>query len=297
MEQIFEDVHVGNSQIVNTLLHEDRDMFISIMNAQNSEGKTLNQIATLGNYHHIGHALVEISHHHKLNDNNEYLDGIGLKEAQKKECKNSDDLCKYIIDDCPSDPVCILRRAERHMIFSQHMYDQAVKVFKKLLQVQPQEFCFLFLEIRGLLSEGSDENFGMYHKMVGNNFHNAAGAGEMYVLKRLLAKGFYVNTQDSKGRTALHYAANNKQNCIIYFLLESGADCLLTSDKGNTALHIASSKGHGEIVEILLQHMKLVNLEKLHDLLDAKTTAGTTALHVAADLRITMALLRCGCHL
>ena len=59
------------------------------------------------------------------------------------------------------------------------------------------------------------------------------------------------NTQDIDGKTACHYAAENKLDLMP--LLKFGADPNLSDNMGNTVLHVAASKGHFSGVRDLLK--------------------------------------------
>ncbi|MCP3677394.1 MAG: hypothetical protein GY721_07365, partial [Deltaproteobacteria bacterium] len=48
-----------------------------------------------------------------------------------------------------------------------------------------------------------------------------------------------INAQDSDGRTALHYACSSKDESIVTFLVNKGADVNLRDKRGKTALHYA----------------------------------------------------------
>lgn len=104
-----------------------------------------------------------------------------------------------------------------------------------------------------------------------------------------------VNTRDKTGYTLLHWAAYHGRQSIAKQLLEVGANVILASNTGETPLQIAVSKGHGEIVEIILQHVKMSELKQV---LNAKLMAsGSVALHVAArkgHFEIVKCLLKYG---
>lgn len=61
----------------------------------------------------------------------------------------------------------------------------------------------------------------------------------------------YINRQNSKGFTALMFAAINNHPDIVDKLLASGADPSITNNYGEDAFMIASKKGYSRIVEML----------------------------------------------
>jgi ankyrin repeat domain-containing protein 50 len=56
-------------------------------------------------------------------------------------------------------------------------------------------------------------------------------------VQQLLEKEAYVEAKDSNGRTALHVAARNWHEVVVWLLLEKGADVEAKDDNGWTALH------------------------------------------------------------
>ena len=66
---------------------------------------------------------------------------------------------------------------------------------------------------------------------------DAVKAGDMGLVKALLAEGADVQARDDNGRTALHMAAYRGHSEVVDFLMAEGADVNATSDKGETPLH------------------------------------------------------------
>jgi ankyrin repeat protein len=56
---------------------------------------------------------------------------------------------------------------------------------------------------------------------------------------------------DSKGYTALMYAASNGQDEVVKLLLKNSADKNIQSNKGNTALDFAMKNKHTNIISLL----------------------------------------------
>jgi ankyrin repeat protein len=70
-------------------------------------------------------------------------------------------------------------------------------------------------------------------------------------LVKFLSYGADVNMRDSKGATALHYAAAEGKLSAAILLLKHGADVDLADNSGNTPLHWAVWSGNLPIVEEL----------------------------------------------
>lgn len=82
----------------------------------------------------------------------------------------------------------------------------------------------------------------------------AARAGDLATIKRLLKEGADVNAALGDGTTALHHAALRGDAEAISVLLYAGANVRATTRLGGyTALHLASQRGHDAAVEALLK--------------------------------------------
>ena len=104
---------------------------------------------------------------------------------------------------------------------------------------------------------------------------DAAERGDLAEVRALLRQGADVNTAQSDGMTALHWAATNNDVEIARTLLYAGATARATTRLGGyTALHLASRGGHGEVARLILEAGADPN---------ALTTTGVTAMHFAAD--------------
>lgn len=93
-----------------------------------------------------------------------------------------------------------------------------------------------------------------------------AVGGQVYmssalVTGRLLARGADIHAQDSKGLTALHYAAKAGNTRIITLLLMAGCDVNGTDAEtgGTSPIILASQKGQFAAVETLIDHGAHVN--------------------------------------
>ncbi len=104
---------------------------------------------------------------------------------------------------------------------------------------------------------------------------DAAERGDLEEVRTLLRQGADVNTAQSDGMTALHWAASNNDIEIATTLLYAGATVRATTRLGGyTPLHIASRGGHTEVARLIL--------ERGADP-DVFTATGVTAMHFAAD--------------
>lgn len=77
--------------------------------------------------------------------------------------------------------------------------------------------------------------------------------GRMDRLQAYVRLGANVNAKDSRGRTALFYAAgaDEAQLAAVRFLLANGADAAVKDVRGDTALDIARQRGKREVIEAL----------------------------------------------
>jgi ankyrin repeat protein len=82
-----------------------------------------------------------------------------------------------------------------------------------------------------------------------------------------------IDVADSKGWTALHYAAEGGQLEVVKWLIEMNANVNAAENDGGTALHLAAARGHKTVV------MELLNRQANIDVTDKLQR---TALHYAA---------------
>ena len=84
--------------------------------------------------------------------------------------------------------------------------------------------------------------------------HDAAMAGDLERVKELLACGAEVNSFDSIGYTALHYAAKDQNTALVRLLLEAGADPNAQDVRniGNTPLGAVAGNCSLELARILV---------------------------------------------
>eukprot|EP01043_Picozoa_sp_COSAG02_P077246 COSAG02_NODE_16809_length_1054_cov_1.278534_1_plen_266_part_10 len=92
-----------------------------------------------------------------------------------------------------------------------------------------------------------------------------------------------VNASDSKGRSALWWAAKEGQDEIVQLLLSRNAAAeVYDRSTGNTALLVAAAEGHAGVVQSLLKHGANPN---------AANAKGNTAIMVAKSRDIAQALI------
>ena len=104
---------------------------------------------------------------------------------------------------------------------------------------------------------------------------DAAERGDLEAVRALLRQGADVNTAQSDGMTALHWAASNNDIEIAKTLLYAGATFRATTRIGGyTPLHLASRGGHADVARLILENGADP---------DVFTTTGATAMHFAAD--------------
>lgn len=103
----------------------------------------------------------------------------------------------------------------------------------------------------------------------------AAFMGNMRAAKVLIENGADVNIQNSKGKTALHYATELYQNkpALVEMLIKAGADINVVSEINSIPLHSSILHNDLESVKILVSHGADIEL---------KNNSGFTALHQAA---------------
>jgi len=69
-----------------------------------------------------------------------------------------------------------------------------------------------------------------------------------------LDDGENINSKDSNGWRALHFAAEGGDEARVQQLLDGGADKEARTNDGSTALHLAASKGHDSTAQLLIRN-------------------------------------------
>lgn len=70
-------------------------------------------------------------------------------------------------------------------------------------------------------------------------------------MQLLLEAKANVDAKANDGRTALHWAAENRHEAVVKLLLEKGAELESKDQDGQTALSCAEGKGHKAVVKLL----------------------------------------------
>ena len=103
--------------------------------------------------------------------------------------------------------------------------------------------------------------------------HRAAQGGHLATARLLLSKGANVNAKDNRKEIPLHTAATYGHRELIQLLLKNGADINAKDRHNKTALYTAAANGYEGIVRLLLEKGADIN---------AKNKRGAIALHQAA---------------
>lgn len=102
--------------------------------------------------------------------------------------------------------------------------------------------------------------------------HVACERRQELIVKYLIEKGADVNAKDSDNKTSLMYAVNAHSNTVLQLLLANGADVNIRDKNGNSPLHIAALHGFNDTAGILVSH---------HANIDALNAAHNAPLHTA----------------
>jgi len=103
--------------------------------------------------------------------------------------------------------------------------------------------------------------------------HEAAYAGNLEAVRRLLDGGTAVDVPDLEGRTPLMWASFNGHTAVNALLLENGAAINAREVNGRTALMYASSGPFAETVILLLEKGADVNVQGAAEGFSALMTA------------------------
>ncbi|KAG8631000.1 hypothetical protein KVT40_000140 [Elsinoe batatas] len=103
------------------------------------------------------------------------------------------------------------------------------------------------------ISTTSDEQKGT------TALHLAAQNGRAEVVRTLLQLKLDVNFQDKSGSTALHIAASKGYHEVVQALLSAGASTEVEDDGEFTALQLAAMNGHAEVVQLLVNGGAMVS--------------------------------------
>jgi len=114
---------------------------------------------------------------------------------------------------------------------------------------------------------------------------DAAFAGQVEEVGRLVRQGYDVNERYSHGETPLHVAAESGHALMALELLHHDADLLARDKDGWTPLHHAALQGHLECVEALTNWAGECNSDLKTKALSAVDSEGGTPLHAAVHMR------------
>ena len=120
----------------------------------------------------------------------------------------------------------------------------------------------------------------------GGEIHEAAGAGDVAIVKTLLAADpTRVDAKDDEDSTPLYLAIRQGHKAMVELLLANKADVNAHDSHGQTLLLLAAADGNQDGVAVLLAHKAKVN---------AKDKTGGTPLHSAATKEVAALLLAHG---
>ncbi len=103
-----------------------------------------------------------------------------------------------------------------------------------------------------LLSSLSCSGFDLYETA---DLWKAAQSGDLRAIEAIVkSKVLNLNTGNTMGNAALHYAAFEGHEAVVEELLKGGANPNLTNEAGQTPLMSASFKSHELVIEALLKH-------------------------------------------
>ncbi|XP_049950545.1 ankyrin repeat domain-containing protein 39-like isoform X1 [Schistocerca serialis cubense] len=112
--------------------------------------------------------------------------------------------------------------------------------------------------------------------------HYAARAGHAAICQQLIGAGALLDTKTrAGGATPLHRAAASGKLHIVQLLLEAGANSAVTDADGRTALHRAAEEGHSDVAELLLKNnTQLNNMKDIKGRLAVECVKDQTMLSV-----------------
>lgn len=115
--------------------------------------------------------------------------------------------------------------------------------------------------------------------------HDAAMAGNLAAVKRLLNAGVAVDQPGFIGRTSLIMAATEGQVDVVELLIDRGADINLLDAADGSALHYATLEGHGEVVSLLIAHGAKVNKKFADDMTPLDNAVRLQLAEIEGSLR------------
>ena len=98
-----------------------------------------------------------------------------------------------------------------------------------------------------------------YAHAAAEDLHDAARAGDIAAVRRLLERGANVNARDEYRRTPLHHAAFSGNTEVAALLIQKGANVNARDEYQETPLHHAAYWGKTEVAALLIQKGAKVN--------------------------------------
>ncbi|KJH41312.1 ankyrin repeat protein [Dictyocaulus viviparus] len=90
---------------------------------------------------------------------------------------------------------------------------------------------------------------------IGTALHGAVQMSNAVMTKNLLDnKSVWIDEEDGKGRTALHYSMEQNSFEVVKILVTAGANLDCVDIYGTTASHLACKEGRIDVFELLLQN-------------------------------------------
>ncbi|XP_062599299.1 uncharacterized protein LOC134260769 [Saccostrea cucullata] len=130
-------------------------------------------------------------------------------------------------------------------------------------------------ELKMFLSNYQDKHLMRMDRDGFNLIHFACEGGNIDILKKLLLKGFKLDTTTYSGRTCLHIAALRKHLQVCEFIVSSQPNIMEFDDKrGGNVVHFAAEGGDVEILKYFIS--KDVNVKKT-------TKSERNILHIAVS--------------
>ncbi len=124
------------------------------------------------------------------------------------------------------------------------------------------------------------------HNVSEKTWFEAIRNNDLSEVEKLIEQGFDVNIQDADGSTAMHIAADEANDELVFTLLCNKVNVHQKDSCGNNALHRAAAKGHQEIVQYLIDwgvdSSGVKHMDVALDLL-ARNSDGKTARMLASD--------------
>lgn len=91
--------------------------------------------------------------------------------------------------------------------------------------------------------------------------HRAVLKSHLKIIELLINQGASIETKDSEGRQAIHYAAQADDPHVLEYVISLGAHVDITENCGRRAIHYAIYNNKEENVEILLKHGADINVK------------------------------------